>query len=345
MSHILTISRKRPGPRARRGGFTLIELTIVMLIIGILVAMSLSVFVAAYEQSRAARTRAIISKIDQFINEKYESYRTRAVPIRVPPGMSPYEAAQVRLFAIRELMRMEMPDHREDVLDPPQILNQYVANPYNPNSNPSFQMRLAVPSLTKSYYRRAQASWNANPSDWSNDSAECLYLILASMRDGEKSALDFFAPTEIGDLDGDGLNEIHDSWGQPIVWFRWAPGYAGGPGSTIVSPQDVTEADPFDPLKVDPRWTNAAYPVKPFALKPLIVSGGPDKRIDLYLEIDFHYAASNTSPYASPCASDPYVRPVQSGNNMPFFGTPYDLSNDGYPDYTDNITNHDLEAR
>lgn len=343
-------SRKRPRGR----GFTLIEMTIVIAIIAILAAMAMSVYATAAQQARGMRTRAIIAKIDQLINEKYESYRTRQVPIRIPPGMRPYDAAQIRLFAMRELMRMEMPDHREDVIEPPQILNQYAVNPFNPNSSPKFYMMLgassyvnppngAIPAVTKSYFRRANASWTANPTDWSNDSAECLYLILSTMRDGDKSALDYFSPTEIGDLDNDGLNEILDSWGQPIVWFRWAPGYFGGPNSPVVSPQDVNEPDPFDPMKVDPRWTNGSA-VVPYALKPLIVSGGPDKRIDLYFRFDFHYSQTGGLP-GSPCASDPYALVPDTNNVSRLFGTPFDLNNDGTPDFADNITNHDLEAR
>lgn len=313
----------------RRPAFTLIEMTIVLAIIGILAAMAMSVYATALSQSKTHRTRAIIAKIDQLIGEKYESYRTRPVPIRILPGLPPSQTAWVRLCAMRDLMRMEMPDHREDVQDGPATL--------------PLGYSLIRPALSRSYLRRANPSWTANPTDWSNDSAECLYLILANMRDGDKNALDYFAPSEIGDLDNDGLNEIHDAWGQPIVWFRWAPGYFGGPTSPVVSPQDVSEPDPFDPFKTDPRWTNGSA-VVPFALKPLIVSTGPDKRVDLHLVVNFRFSLTSGMP-GSPCNSDPYVL-VPDVNSVPrLFGSPFDLNSDGYTDYTDNITNHDLEAR
>ena len=73
----------------RRPSFTLIEMTIVIAIIGILAAMAMSVYATALAQSKAHRTRTMIAKIDQLIGEKYESYRTRQVPIRINPGTRP----------------------------------------------------------------------------------------------------------------------------------------------------------------------------------------------------------------------------------------------------------------
>ena len=62
--------------------------------------------------------------------QKYESYRTRRLPISIPPVVldkpngnpiaTPARAiAKVRCDAIRALMRMEMPDRWSDVMDPP----------------------------------------------------------------------------------------------------------------------------------------------------------------------------------------------------------------------------------
>jgi hypothetical protein len=45
------------------------------------------------------------------------------------------------------------------------------------------------------------------------------------MRDGDKSALDYFDSTEIGDTDGDGMPEILDGWGTPLTFIRWPAGY------------------------------------------------------------------------------------------------------------------------
>ena len=52
-------------------------------------------------------------------------------------------------------------------------------------------------------------------------------MILASIRDGDITGLDFFTEGEIGDVDNDGMPEILDPWGVPIYFLRWAPGFRG----------------------------------------------------------------------------------------------------------------------
>ncbi|MFN0022090.1 MAG: type II secretion system protein [Pirellulaceae bacterium] len=317
----------------RRAGFTLIEMTIVIAIIAILTAMAMSVYATAAQQARGMRTRSIIAKIDQLIGEKYESYRTRQAPIRINPGTTPQNAAALRLLAIHELMRFEMPDRITDVTAGPTYVGP--SGVIIPSASLYPSMSLAVlptrPALNKQYLRRAAANANGI-ENWSspNENAECLYLILATMRDGEKSALDYFSPTEIGDVDDDGMNEILDSWGQPIAFLRWAPGYRADIAPFPVTSQTMEDPDPFDPFKVDPRWTNGSA-LTPFALRPLIWSAGPDKRHDINVGGGFIYAT--TLP-----ANDPYV-------NTGAIGTPTDTNGDSSLDYGDNITNHDLEAR
>jgi prepilin-type N-terminal cleavage/methylation domain-containing protein len=292
-----------------RPAFTLIEMTMVIAIIGILAAMAMSVYATALSQSKVHRTRAVIAKIDQLITEKYESYRTRQVPIRILPGTQPIPAAQFRLNALRELMRMEMPDSQSDIL----------------TATGQHAYLRAAPALTKAYRRRALASWDVN-----NGSAECLYLILAAIRDGDKSALDYFAPSEIGDTDKDGMNEILDAWGTPIHFLRWAPAYRADIPPYPVTPQTMADPDPFDPFKVDPRWTGANF--TPFALKPLVWSDGPDKRIGINFATPGNLAYSASIP-----ANDPYF--PDPGTGLPVVGAPVNA------DAADNITNHDLEAK
>ncbi len=97
------------------------------------------------------------------------------------------------------------------------------------------------------------------------------------MRDGDKSALDYFTSAEIGDFDNDGMREILDAWGQPVEFLRWAPGYLKGAVATMQTNNSDESPDPFDPLKVDNRWSDADPTKRPYALHPLIYSPGPDK--------------------------------------------------------------------
>jgi hypothetical protein len=137
-------------------------------------------------------------------------------------------AGEWRLYALRELMRLEMPSSKADVVvGPPQF--PALPGPVPPGY--ALQALSSRPALSKNYLRRA-ASITGGLAAWTEqfEGAECLYLIVAAMRDGEDSALDFFAPQEIGDFDADGMFEIHDAWGNPIEFVRWPAGYSEHPG-------------------------------------------------------------------------------------------------------------------
>lgn len=87
---------------------------------------------SAQETARESKTKSLISKLNSIIMPKYEAYRTRRVPMLVnPPTTSDsnyaaymptytYEASRARLDMLRDLMRLEMPDHWIDVTTPPQ---------------------------------------------------------------------------------------------------------------------------------------------------------------------------------------------------------------------------------
>lgn len=332
-----------------RRGFTLVELLIVITIIAIIAGMSMAALLSAAEEGRLARARAQVAKIDQIIGEKWNAYRFKQLPIRIPAGTAPQTAAVLRLNAMRELQRVELPDRRTDVSDNPAILSGGAAG-YGSQKG----------------YRRYLTTTGFF-GNTSYESAECLYAIISQIRDGDKSALQFFANSEIGDVDGDGASELLDPWGEPIMFLRWAPGhsratmddpvkgtellsaYLTSPPAPLVSisvstfqiPAGEIQPDTFDPLKIDPRWLpSASEGFKPFQLRPLIVSAGPDHAIDLFN--DFGDSSGGAGHYAltSP-PNDPYVR---SGTNM-WVGQPFDADGDGTIENGDNITNHALELQ
>ncbi|MFW6171919.1 MAG: type II secretion system protein [Planctomycetota bacterium] len=298
----------RPGHnrlrRPPRPSFTLAELLVVIAIIGVVASMTLFSFYGVREDARERRARAQVTKIHELIMRQWESYRTRPVPVERPPNLR--FAAQKRLYALRELMRMELPDRSEDLTEEYRYLDLD-----------------APPSLCRAYQRRAVSSWTPE-----HESAECLYLILATMRDGGTTGLDFFPEDEIGDVDGDGMPEILDPWGVPIRFLRWAPGFQSdiqtGPRDGL-GDDDSFNPDPFDPLKVDPRWEDDDPSNDPFALYPLVVSAGRDG--------EFNEFGWGRRP---PDEHDRY--------DDPYDGARMDLGSPG-PASSDNITNHFLEVR
>src|SRR2546430_12380888 len=93
----------RPG--AGRRAFTVVELLVVMVIIAILSAMVLGALASAYETAKLAKTKATIAKIHNQIAHRWDSYRTRRLPISMQQGETTQAFAARRLAALWELQR------------------------------------------------------------------------------------------------------------------------------------------------------------------------------------------------------------------------------------------------
>ncbi len=343
----------------------------------------------AQQQARLTRTRTQLAKINELISRKWEEYKARPAPARyIPPPQGPSQTRQqylrgvasarrqYRLLAIRDLMRMELPDRITDVRDGPAVPG------------------LASPAIRSSYLLQYQATWTPQ-----HQSSECLYLILSSMRDGESSALDYFRSDEIGDTDNDGMNEILDAMGQPIYWLRAAPGFsvnvgtdgawgvagvdddgdgtqdnnseAAWPGtddnvlSEMQTPNASKSPDFFDHLLTDPRHRDNDQTFDPFGLYPLIYSAGEDKVYGIYQADEeattpvplagpspnifraglttigpLSFPDGSTLPAGTAFPSDPYATPAAnpSNNLAQVLGTPSAGS-------ADNFFSQNLEIR
>ena len=355
------MNRNRRNPRR---AITLVELLMAMIVMVILAAMSWGAMIAAASQAKIERTRSIVHKIDQLIMAKWDGYRTRQLPIKIASGTQPRAVAQIRWMALMELMRMELPNSQQDILKP-------ARNNTLDGSYPSWAPSLRSAALRNAYVRRIDAIYGANsfnsppmgvpagdPSpNWpgwtqENESAECLYLILACMRDGDTTGLDFLSADEIGDTDGDGMLEILDTFGKPILFVRWPHYYLSdlrekaGNNITLnftptdpITPQRSDFPDPFDPLHVastdlgnpGAHWNDK---IQPHMLRPLIFSGGPDK---------IYAIVSSLPSIAWADVNDPFVGAFAVGSNNVMIGQPFDI--DGTGAYADNITNHDIQAQ
>jgi hypothetical protein len=257
-------------------------------------------------------------------------------------------------------MRTELPDQQTDVVDDPVTTTVTYAIPGNPQYN--YSVKLPISSLQRGYRRRCLAILGPDPNNpnrpnyakWSgvHENSECLYLILSTMNEeGTNAVLDYFPPSEIGDVDKDGMPEILDAWGNPIVFLRWAPGFY----SDRQSQNGATDPDPFDPLKVDPRYRDSDTTNDPYLLFPLIMSAGSDGGYDIItagskndqmLQTDnvFHYSMTD---FPLGWKNDPYWLgdPSKANNPLYLIGTLMDSNQNGKLEYGDNIHNHLLEVK
>jgi hypothetical protein len=116
----------------------LIELLIVITILGILAGLVVGIAAVAGQTGRDGKTRNMVERIHTLLVDHYDSFKTRRVELNPAvtnsiAGLSPMLAssadkgkitAAARLFALREMMLMEMPDRWSDIL----------LNPIGPNN-------------------------------------------------------------------------------------------------------------------------------------------------------------------------------------------------------------------
>lgn len=318
-------------------GFTLVELLVVITIIGMLASLVLVALASVRETARRDKTRATIAKLKNIIEPLYDSYRTRRVALNTT-GMTPAQAAYARLYGLRDLMRMEMPDRRSDLLDPA------TGNGRGAVSG------VPLPSVYQAYVRRALAAAgkgiNGKGMD-QNAPAECLYMIVSLL--GGEDARKQFSDDEVADTDSNGLPEFIDGWGQPIRFLRWPSAFVDSDiqmamrftvkdsnGNDTQLEPDPTNAvylgllsksdhDPFDSRRIDVP-INPTDPPRGWRLVPLIYSVGRDGVSGLGED-----APDGSPAYVWKNMSDAYGFPL---------GLPVTNSDGHY----DNIHSHRLEV-
>lgn len=196
----------------KRNGFTLVELLITVAIIGIMASMIVFAMFSAQEAAREQKTRMLITKLNNIVMQRWESYRTRRVPIQFTNAEAKNAplAAKMRIDCLRDLMRMEMPDRWSDVKD----------DPVAPFTRAAAD-KLQRPAVNQAYLALATAG---TPTE-ENQGAECLYMMVMQSLAQEGDSREVFKANDSADTDNDGYPEFIDAWGRPIQFIRWAPGF------------------------------------------------------------------------------------------------------------------------
>ena len=222
----------RPPAPPRRGGFTLVELLVVIAIIASLLALSAGAAAAFVGNAREAATRATLAKIDGKLQRRFAALRrsgdrgsgdaSRVGRGVVTPLALKTEQAR-RMPAYLASFRPQLgPDGElgteDDVIPPPLFEEQDLTFRVRNNGNP------AGPFAGNEYEGATPlfSSYDAYAQD-PTASSEALYRFLTTgesygARDTDEAA---FTESELADTDDDGLPEIVDGFGNPIRFYRW----------------------------------------------------------------------------------------------------------------------------
>jgi prepilin-type N-terminal cleavage/methylation domain-containing protein len=263
--------------RGRTAGFTLVELMVVLVVLAMLAALTLSGLAATRDRAKADKTRSTIRKLNGIVIPQYESYLNRRVRLGgsafetslwnsgaspsyirgASPTITPSTSAPAnRLWGLRLVMALEMPDQWADVA---------------PN--------VPIPSwaVTPPVARYAAYKAGVGTPSTAYESAECLAMLV--VRGGfDADAIESFRADELGDVDKDQCPEILDGWGRPIGFIRWPTGYDLPPQFKNVN----ANPDPFDPMRVSEAITypDPSSAQTDYGTTPLIFSGGANGALD-----------------------------------------------------------------
>lgn len=118
------------------------------------------------------------------------------------------------------------------------------------------------------------------------ESAECLYLILATTEIYGQRAIDLLGERSIANLDNDNVPEIVDPWGVPYEFIRDANGFSfpfygktvaySSNSANLPDAPHPAGADSNDFMRTDFRFQSVVSGAHSYRLAPIVVSAGGD---------------------------------------------------------------------
>jgi len=341
-----------------------------------------------------------VSRVINSIYEQYamEPLGVSFSPNWVPASAGiPSRTARIertKLALTRDRLRFEMPDCADDLkwTQGSAFINGTSSNPdyhilrtykrshatidtllavngnpivFHPNQAlPNYPLSSRAVRLMRKLSTRASMSDPYIPiPNWevTNANAELLYLIIEDATFDGSSAIELFGKAEVGDTDGDGLNEILDAFGRPICWLRWPSGFAGtvfahpdplDPALISVLPNGQRRLsigdEPYDLMGMDPGW-NTDYPPEPLG-QPLVVSAGNDRSFGIRIGLQGAIKANRNGAAAAFGYPDPWFPRDNASERLGSRLGIGEVSQDGdeparlLNDASDNITNLDGDA-
>ncbi|MCG8587144.1 MAG: prepilin-type N-terminal cleavage/methylation domain-containing protein [Pirellulales bacterium] len=203
---------------SKSAGFTLVELLVVIVVIGILAATAMFVLFKAESYGKEGKTRTRVAALHRMVFDQWENYATRRLNVDADPPSTFDDRKQA---ALDVLLAMDFPFRWDEIT--------------------------GVADADRSAMSRAyKARYDAISPNTNLQAAECLYLIVTMNARGRE----YFNDSDIGDTDGDGALEFLDAWGRPIFFLRAPSGFP----STLVADQANNPMPLIDSAGPDKRF-------------------------------------------------------------------------------------------
>jgi len=239
----------------RRGGFTLVELLVVIAIIAVLAALSgagIYLWVGSRYQHNTEETIKTVFKLLQTRQKAViDSAKTE---VDIPPAvvaLAGGDMARARVIWIKVRLAEAFPQSYAEVNTTPSIVSRYIPA-----------------GRSKSHWAKYQATIGATPGGPGQSSA-CLLMALKTLgSDGGVAVQDQLA-FAVNDSDGDGVPELVDAWGKPLLFARFPVVNQAAPaGRSLVAKKHADPVDSTGTL-LNAGWYNTAWPFPP----PIITLG------------------------------------------------------------------------
>jgi prepilin-type N-terminal cleavage/methylation domain-containing protein len=195
-----------------RGGFTLIELMVVITIIILLIGISGATYILVMRTQKGKNTDTLIQKLNQSLQVQIRAYRDAVKTADVP---SQYVTQAYNLGFGGDLTKARelwLNDTSQVVLNSQgqgPLFYEFPQTFLVAWSNPRYQQMMKAAGLT-----------GPPSSPRPTESCECLLLALMANRGGTAFKTEDLPSGTLADTDGDGLKELLDAWGSPLN-FSW----------------------------------------------------------------------------------------------------------------------------